>query len=178
MNVFVITGSPHRHGCSNYLAEQAIDGARAAGHTVDRVDAAFVDVHPCIGCNHCESGKNPCIYDDAMTDIYKKIEKADALIYATPLYYHAASAQFLALIDRYHGIDDHIRGTGKKCILLVTGSNPDPSFMDGMRIWFQTDMRYLGWQAAGAVYAHGCTDAAHLAGTAFAKEAYRLGNTL
>ncbi len=72
MNVFVITGSPHRHGCSNYLAEQAIDGARAAGHTVDRVDAAFVDVHPCIGCNHCESGKNPCIYDDAIRTFTKK----------------------------------------------------------------------------------------------------------
>ena len=69
---------------------------------------------------------------------------------------------FITLIDRYHGIDAHIRGTHKKCILLVTGSNPDPSYMDGMRIWFQTDMRYLGWQAAGAVYAHGCTTAAQL----------------
>lgn len=178
MKVLVITGSPHRQGCSNCLAEQAMAGAQAAGHSLEWVDAAFANIHPCIGCNHCESGKHPCIYQDDMTAIYPKIERAEALIYATPLYYHAASAQFLTLIDRYHGIDAHIRGTHKKCILLVTGSNPDPSYMDGMRIWFQTDMRYLGWQAAGAVYAHGCTTAAQLKETAFAQEAYRLGYTL
>ena len=42
MNIFVITGSPHRHGSSDLLAERFIQGAIEARHKVERFDAAFV----------------------------------------------------------------------------------------------------------------------------------------
>ena len=53
MKLVVITGSPHRQGTSARLAEEFIKGAKEAGHTVYRFDAAQECVHPCIGCDVC-----------------------------------------------------------------------------------------------------------------------------
>lgn len=158
--------------------EQFIKGAESVGHEVVRIDAAFSKVHPCIGCEHCECGKNPCVFQDDMIEIYRKVKAADAIVYSTPLYYHAASAQLLSVINRFHGIDHEIKDTEKKCVLLVTGANTDPTFMDGIKLWFATDIRYLGWENAGEVYAHGCTDAEHLKDRRFAEEAFQLGQNI
>ena len=51
IKILVITGSPRKNGNSNTLAEHFIKGAQEAGHEVVRFNAAFKQVHPCIGCN-------------------------------------------------------------------------------------------------------------------------------
>lgn len=53
MQITVITGSAHRHGTSALPADGFIKGATEAGHEVFRFDAAFKDVHPCLGCDTC-----------------------------------------------------------------------------------------------------------------------------
>ena len=63
MKILVLTGSPRKNGNSNTLADNFIKGAKESGHQVERFDAAFAEVHPCIGCNKC--GMNgPCIFKD------------------------------------------------------------------------------------------------------------------
>lgn len=51
MKIVVLTGSPHKQGTSGLLAEKFIEGAKKAGHEIFRFDAAFSNVHPCIGCD-------------------------------------------------------------------------------------------------------------------------------
>ena len=51
--------------------------------------------------------------------------------------------------------DAFVRGTGKRAFLFVTGFNPDASFMDGIKAWWGTDLRYLGWRDAGSLFVHG-----------------------
>lgn len=53
MKIAVIKGNPHKKGSSNMLAEQFIKGAKEAGHTVVEMDAAHMNVSPCLGCEHC-----------------------------------------------------------------------------------------------------------------------------
>ena len=50
----MITGSAHKHGTTAALAERFEKGAAEAGHEVFRFDAAFKNVHPCIGCDKCQ----------------------------------------------------------------------------------------------------------------------------
>ena len=57
MKIVVLTGSPHKAGTSSLLADCFIRGAEEAGHEIFRFDAAFNNVHPCIGCDKCECGK-------------------------------------------------------------------------------------------------------------------------
>ncbi len=64
MKILVITGSPHKAGTSEVLAEQFIKGAEKAGHEVFRFDAAFKDVHPCIACEKCHTTDTGCAFKD------------------------------------------------------------------------------------------------------------------
>ena len=155
MKIVLITGSPRKNGTSNYLADHFMQGAIGAGHEVYRVDAAFADVHPCIGCETCKEGKSECVFKDDMLKIYPKIKEADLIAYATPLYYHAATPQLLTVISRLHGINDQIWQAPKKAVLLSTGANPNPFFFHGLKEWFMTDLKYLGWEEAGSLFVEG-----------------------
>ena len=62
MNITVITGSAHRNGTSALLADKFIEGAKEAGHDVFRFDAAFKNIHGCIGCDTCNKKGNGCVY--------------------------------------------------------------------------------------------------------------------
>lgn len=58
----------------------------------------------------------PCMEMDQIIDagLYaRKVKAAEAIVYSTPLYYHAASAQLLSVINRFHGIDHKIKDTEK-----------------------------------------------------------------
>ena len=63
MKILVLTGSPRKNGNSATLADSFIKGAKEAGHTVERFDAAFKKVHPCIACNSCGMD-GPCVFKD------------------------------------------------------------------------------------------------------------------
>lgn len=177
MKILVLTGSPHRRGTTNVLIEQFIRGAEEAQNEVSRFDCAFVKVHPCIGCDRCGTGKNDCVFKDDMYELYPKVIAADAVVFATPLYYHGYSAQLKAVIDRFHGIDDLIRGSGKKAALLAAGANPNKWITDGLVTTYHTELRYLEWQDCGAVLATACLTAEDIGKTDFPRQAYELGKS-
>ena len=65
MKIVVLEGSPNKHGSSNLLADAFIRGAQEACHTVQVIDAAHSDIHPCTGCIHC-GYEGPCVQKDAV----------------------------------------------------------------------------------------------------------------
>ena len=178
MKIVVITGSPHKNGTSNLLAEEFIKGAKEKGHEIYRFDSAFKKVLPCIGCEKCECGKNQCIFKDDMIGLYPKIIEADIIVYSTPLYYHSFSAQIKAVIDRYHGIDNLICGVPKKAVLMVTAANPNAWVTDGIVLTYKTDLRYLNWDNCGIITAYNCYNREDIEKTDYPKQAYELGNKL
>lgn len=77
MHIVMITGSPHKKGTSALLADEFIRGAKEKGNSVYRFDTAFECVHPCIGCETCKCGDNPCVFQDAMMELYSELKKSD-----------------------------------------------------------------------------------------------------
>ena len=47
MKIVVLEGSPNKDGSSNLLAAEVIRGAKEGGHSVQVIDAAHEDIHPC-----------------------------------------------------------------------------------------------------------------------------------
>ena len=178
MKVLLITGRPHKTGTTAALTEQFTKGATEAGHEVFRFDSAFAKVHPCIGCDKCMTGKNPCVFQDDMQKLIPKLLEADLVAFSTPLYYHGYSAQLKAVIDRFHGIDDLVRGTGKKAVLLAAGASPYAWIMEGLTATYRTELRYLGWQDQGTVLAVNCYSKEDIEKTDYLKLAYELGKNL
>lgn len=85
MKIILLEGSPNRHGSSNMLAEHFKRGAEETGHSVEIIDTAHADIHPCTGCIRC-GYEGPCVQKDDVENIRKKILDADMLVFVTPLY--------------------------------------------------------------------------------------------
>ncbi len=178
MKILVLTGSPRKRGTSSHLTDKFIEGALESGHSVTRFDTAFMDIHPCIACDKCEGGKNPCVFKDDMSKIYPVMKESDMVVLATPTYYHGMSSQIRTCIDRFHGIDHLIRGTGKKTILLTTAADTRPWVTQGLVGTYEASNLYLQWHDCGRVIAQGCYQLEQLLKTDYPEQAYQLGKSL
>ncbi len=177
MKVLVITGSAHRNGTTAVLAKEFIKGAAEAGHEVCRFDAAFKDVHPCIGCEKCHDTNTGCVFKDDMEELNPQLLDADAIIFISPIYYYAMNAQIKAVIDRFYANDMALH-TPKKAVLMVTMADETMESAEGAIAAFRGMTSYLGWHIAGILVGAVCGDVDALNKTDYPEQAYRLGKNL
>lgn len=176
MKILVLTGSPRKNGNSSTLADNFIKGAEEAGHTVVRFDAAFKKVHPCIACNKCGMDGS-CIFKDDFEFVRENIVDADAVVFATPMYYFGISAQLKAVIDRFYAINGKIHRP-KKAVLLMTYANSAASEAEPIKKHYKVLLNYLGWQDAGQVIASGVWPVGAIKNTDYPQKAYELGKRI
>jgi multimeric flavodoxin WrbA len=98
-NVLVISTSLRNGGNSDTLAEELIRGAKDAGNNVKKISLEGKTIGFCKGCLVCQKTQECVIKDDAV-DIAKKVKNADAIVFATPIYYYEMSGQMKTLLDR------------------------------------------------------------------------------
>ena len=176
MKVLVITGSPRKNGNSNTLAEHFIKGAEEAGHKVVRFDSAFKNVHPCIACDKC--GMNgECVFKDDFEFVRNNIVDADAVVFATPMYYFGISAQIKAVIDRFYAINGQIH-VPKKAVLIMTYADTSSKEAQPIINHYETLLNYLGWSDAGKIIASGVWTEGSVNNTQYPKQAYELGKNI
>ena len=66
---------------------------------VDLVQVGNQAVRGCIGCQTCwKTGK--CVFDDIVNEVSEKLETADGLVLASPVYYASANGTLVSLLDR------------------------------------------------------------------------------
>lgn len=177
MKIVILEGSPNKSGSSNLLADCFRQGAEEAGHTVEIVDAAHADIHPCTGCIHC-GYEGPCIQKDAIERIRPKILSADMMVFVTPLYYYGMSAQLKILIDRFCAFNSSIQRKHMKSALLAAAWNSDGWTFEALESHYKTLVRYLNLQDMGMVLGHGCGTPSMTQHSEFPQQAYNLGNRL
>ena len=124
MKIVVLEGSPNKHGSSNLLADAFIRGAQEACHTVQVIDAAHSDIHPCTGCIHC-GYEGPCVQKDDVEKFRSEILEADMMVFVTPLYYYGMSAQLKTLIHRFCAFNSSIQHKHMKSAMLAAVWNSD-----------------------------------------------------
>ena len=177
MKIIVLMGSPNKDGSSNLLAKNFICGAEEAGHSVNVIDAAHLDIHPCTGCIHC-GYEGPCAQQDGMETIRSAILEADMLVFVTPLYYYGMSAQLKTLIDRFCSFNSSIQEKHMKSTLLaVAWNNADWTF-DALEAHYHTLVRYLNLLDMGMVLGKGCGTPSMTKSSGYPGMAYDLGKSL
>ena len=170
MNIVVLTGSPNKNGSSNLLADCFRRGAEEAGHSVEIIDTAHADIHPCTGCIRC-GYEGPCVQKDDVEAIREKILAADMLVFATPLYYYGMSGQLKTMIDRFCAFNSSIQRKRMKSALLAVAWNSDD--------WtYKTLVRYLNLEDMGMVLGYGCGTPSMTQHSQYPQQAYSLGNRL
>ncbi len=155
MKIVVLEGSPNRKGSTSLLADSFRRGAEEAVHTVELIDTAHADVHPCTGCIHC-GYEGPCAQKDDVEGIRKKILDADMMVFATPLYYYGMSAQLKTMIDRFCAFNSSIQRKHMKSALITVAWNSDDWTFEALEAHYRTLVRYLNLQDMGMVLGYGC----------------------
>lgn len=99
MKVLMLNGSPKAQGNTALALAQMEKVFLQEGVEVETVQVGHKDVRGCIACNSCaQSGK--CVFDDVVNELAGKLQEADGLVVASPVYYASANATLIAVLDR------------------------------------------------------------------------------
>ena len=99
MKVLMINASPRKNSNTQIALDQMIGIFETEGIEVECIAVGKEDIRGCIGCNGCaKAGK--CVFDDIVNEIAPKLEAADALVVASPVYFASANGTIINLLDR------------------------------------------------------------------------------
>lgn len=177
MKILLISGSPHKEGTTSVLVKAFTKGAEASGHEVYHFNAGQKEVHPCIACERCHSAVSACVFRDDFDEIRERLIEADAVVFASPIYYYGLTAQIKTVIDRFYAINEQLRGAKKTALLLAFGDNTMES-AECAAAPFYGMVDYLGWEVADIVAAKGCYTPEDVVNTEYPDQAYELGSTI
>ena len=138
-NVLILMRSPRKKGNTSILCDEFKRGAEEAGHSMEKIDVAGMNIHGCLGCNGCQRNGGTCVQKDDMQEIYQKILAADVVVLASPIYYYTWTAQLKTVIDRTYAMLSTMRN--KTFYMISTCMSPDESWCKVMIDSFRT---YLG----------------------------------
>lgn len=129
MKTLIITGSPRKKGHTAALVDFL--SVQLSGEVEILSVDNRKDILPCRDCRYC--WKHPaCSIKDPMQEIYQKIDEADRIVFAAPVYFYNIPGSMKAVLDRlqvyWSAIIRKDQGpvTKKGGILLVGGAPESP----------------------------------------------------
>ena len=145
MKVLLLNGSPRQGNTRKALKIFRKGLHRMAGVEIDQVDAADTEVSPCIACEQCGSDSQ-CIFDDDTNEIINSVVKADAVVFATPVYWWGMTAQMKLIIDKFYSQSRKLHDLEKKVGVIVIGEAEQSDMQyEIIPKQFQCICDYLGW---------------------------------
>lgn len=97
--VIGILGSPLTEGNTAQLLDRALDGAKDAGCTVEKIVVTNLCFEACQEMFFCRDHET-CTMDDDMQQLYPKVRDADSIILATPIMFMGIPGKLKSFIDR------------------------------------------------------------------------------
>lgn len=172
-NVMIISASPRKNGNSDILCTNFKNGALAAGHNVEKIDLRDKNIGYCIGCYACTKlGK--CFQNDDMNELAKKLENADVIVLATPVYFYSMDAQLKTFIDRTVQNYTKIRAD---IYIMATAWDPDTanleSTVEAVRGFSRDCLEEC--PEKGVIIAGGVSEKGDINKTKYPEQAYNMG---
>ena len=175
--VIVISTSLRRGSNSDILADQFVEGAKAAGNAVEKISLVGKHIEFCKGCLACQK-LGRCVINDDVNGIMAKVLKADVVVWATPIYYYEMSGQMKTLIDRMNAMYEQDYAF-RDVYLLTTAAEDEeqtPKRAEtGLTGWIDC---YPKCRLAGTLVCGGVNDAREIEGNSKLQEAFELGKNL
>jgi multimeric flavodoxin WrbA len=178
MKKIIVISTSLRHGSnSDMLADQFVEGAKAAGNEVEKISLAGKNIQFCMGCLACQK-LGRCVINDDVNAIMAKVMESEVVVWATPIYYYEMSGQMKTLIDRMNAMyeqDYQFRDV----YLLTTAAEDEeqtPKRAEtGLSGWIDC---YPKCHLAGMLFCGGVNNAREIEGNPKLKEAYDMGFSL
>lgn len=177
--VLILKGSPRKHGNTSILADAFADGARESGHEVTDIFIREKQIGDCYGCGACQGNGGNCVQKDDMMEIYEGMKQADAVVFASPVYFYTWTSLMKRVIDRTFAVEPMLQN--KKFYLLSAGAAPEEQYMktmiDSFRLYLSC-FRAGGIEEGGILFAYGTNGPSDAKEMPVLKEAYEMGKNV
>ena len=104
MKLMLFNGSPRKTWNTATLLNKAMEGAASQGAEAELIHLYDLHYQGCISCFACKRIKGrsygKCAVQDDLTQVFARVEEADALIIGSPIYYGAASGATRSFLER------------------------------------------------------------------------------
>ena len=104
MEVIAFNGSPRKNWNTATLLEKALEGAASKGAKTKLIHLYDLDYKGCKSCFGCKTKGGPsyghCAVKDDLTPILADIQKADAILMGTPVYYWGVTGEMKSFMER------------------------------------------------------------------------------
>ena len=150
MRIAILNGSPRKENTAAMI-EAFREGAEEAGHEVEVIHVGKMKINGCLACEYCHTkGEGKCIQKDDLEKIMPAYLESDMLVFASPIYYFAPTAQLEAAWQRVYCIGKPAKAT-KAALLLSSGSGA----YDAAIAQYKAFTGYVGIQDMGVCTATG-----------------------
>ncbi|MEA3305523.1 MAG: flavodoxin family protein [Candidatus Omnitrophota bacterium] len=176
-----INGSPRIGGNTDILLDNVLEGAKDRGAAAEKIILSTFKFSPCRECENIK-GDGTCIIEDDMRIIYRKIEEADAVILASPIFFGSLSAQTKMMVDRFQCRWKAKKGIGRKkragAFIYVEGSMRE-DFFDNAKAIVKNLFAVIGLDYKEELFCQGLNEKGSvLKHPEFLKKAFELGQRM
>ena len=99
LKVLMLNGSPHTNGNTAEDLREMEAIFKENDIDVETVVLGNRDIRGCVACGSCaKTGK--CVFEEGVIELAPKLQEADGLVIASPVYYASANATLIACLDR------------------------------------------------------------------------------
>jgi multimeric flavodoxin WrbA len=151
-NIIVLSGSPRKGGSTDKLAAAFIEGAESTGKKVMMYRVADMSIKGCTGCAYCFQETGKCAIKDDMTEILESIQKADVIVFASPVYFAGVSGQLKLALDRTTALTG-VKMSEKQAVLLMTCMSKESA--EPAIAMYKVTLSFKKWNDAGVIIASG-----------------------
>jgi len=151
LNVLGIVASPRKGSNTDILVDHILQGVTEAGHNGNKIYLYEYTIGPCVDCRRCKSGRLVCTLKDGMQSLYPEIDRADVLVFGTPVYFYGPTGQMKLFIDRLRPYVANGRFKGKRAV-VVAPSGEGRKAASALVTMLRLSLEYLGAQYGGALF--------------------------
>ena len=159
LHVLGVNASARTDGFTAELLDEVLEAARLQGATTERLDLVKHPFPLCAGnysLDPASCGPEACVQGpwDGFGKVAERILNADAVVFATPVYWFSVSARMKALLERMTSMENQgLLNLGKPMALLAVAEEEGASQALSQML---LPLSYMGFVLAplGLVYAH------------------------
>lgn len=172
--VLILSGSPRKNGNSDLLCDAFLKGATEAGNQTEKIFIHSKKIGFCNACYYCKNHAGECVIKDDMTEILDKMQEADVIVMASPVYFYSIDAQMKAVIDR--SLARWTNMPDKEFYYILTAAEDSDTVMDCTLECFRGFASCLrGAKEKGVIYGKGVYEAGEVRNTGLCEQAYEMG---
>lgn len=153
-------------GATGLLLGSFLEGYREAGGEALVLDPYRMNIDPCRGCFKCwTSTPGKCVIEDDMKGVLERMQEADVVVFATPVYHFTMSEGMKRVLERTmplleprvslgpdgKAMHARIGPHGQRAVLLAACGFPEMEVFVPLRATFAAICKMMEWRQAGEV---------------------------